>query len=74
MDNRPGWDEYFMEMAVLTARRSTCLRRHVGAVIVQEKHIVATRLQRCTERSGSLRRPGRRLPETAAGDPVRSEA
>ena len=20
MDNRPGWDEYFMEMAVLTAR------------------------------------------------------
>ena len=42
MDNRPGWDEYFMEMAVLTARRSTCLRRHVGAVIVQEKHIVAT--------------------------------
>ena len=31
-----------MEMAELTARRSTCLRRHVGAVIVQDKHIVAT--------------------------------
>ncbi|MDO4518223.1 MAG: dCMP deaminase family protein [Bacillota bacterium] len=42
MDNRPSWDEYFMEMAVLTAKRSTCLRRQVGAVIVQDKHIIAT--------------------------------
>lgn len=42
MEKRPSWDEYFMEMAELTARRSTCLRRHVGAVIVQDKHIVAT--------------------------------
>ena len=32
MDKRPSWDEYFMDMAVLTARRSTCLRRQVGAV------------------------------------------
>ena len=39
---RPDWDEYFMEMAVLTAKRSTCLRRQVGAVIVKDKHIVAT--------------------------------
>lgn len=39
---RPDWDEYFMEMAALTARRSTCLRRQVGAVIVQNKHIIAT--------------------------------
>ena len=42
MDKRPSWDEYFMDMAALTARRSTCLRRQVGAVIVQDKHIVAT--------------------------------
>ncbi len=42
MDKRPNWDEYFMEFAVLTARRSTCLRRQVGAVIVQDKHVVAT--------------------------------
>lgn len=39
---RPSWDEYFMEMALLTARRSTCLRRQVGAVIVKDKHIIAT--------------------------------
>ena len=41
-DNRISWDEYFMEMAKLAAKRSTCLRRQVGAVIVQDKHVVAT--------------------------------
>lgn len=41
-DERPDWDTYFMEMAVLTARRSTCLRRQVGAVIVRDRHIIAT--------------------------------
>ena len=40
--NRPNWDEYFMEVAELTAKRSTCLRRQVGAVIVKDKRIVAT--------------------------------
>ena len=45
MDQRTdylSWDAYFMEMAEVTAKRSTCLRRKVGAVIVQDKHIVAT--------------------------------
>ena len=40
--DRPEWDEYFMMMAVLTSTRSTCLRRRVGAVIVKDKHIIAT--------------------------------
>lgn len=40
--NRPSWDEYFMQMAELTAKRSTCLRRQVGAIIVKDKHIIAT--------------------------------
>ena len=39
---RPTWDEYFMEMAELTAKRSTCMRRHVGAVIVKDRHAIAT--------------------------------
>jgi dCMP deaminase len=39
---RPGWDEYFMEMAGVVAKRSTCLRRQVGAVVVKDKHILAT--------------------------------
>lgn len=41
-DIRPSWDEYFMQMAELTAQRSTCLRRKVGAVIIKDKHIIAT--------------------------------
>jgi dCMP deaminase len=39
---RPSWDEYFMEFARLAARRSSCLRRSVGAVLVREKRVLAT--------------------------------
>lgn len=39
---RPGWDKYFMEIAEVTKKRSTCLRRHVGAVIVKDNRILAT--------------------------------
>ncbi|AGA70834.1 deoxycytidylate deaminase [Desulfitobacterium dichloroeliminans LMG P-21439] len=39
---RPGWDEYFMQMAQVVAGRSTCLRRQVGAVIVKDKQILST--------------------------------
>ena len=39
---RPDWDEYFMEIAHVVAKRSTCLRRQVGAVIVREKRILTT--------------------------------
>ena len=39
---RPSWDEYFMEMAHLVAKRSTCLRRSIGAVLVKDKKILAT--------------------------------
>lgn len=41
-DNRPSWETYFMEIALLVARRSTCLRRVVGAVIVKDKQILST--------------------------------
>lgn len=61
-DKRIGWDEYFMQMAELTAKRSTCLRRQVGAVIVKDKHIIATGyngaprgLKHCDEKGGCLR-------------------
>jgi dCMP deaminase len=39
---RPSWDEYFVDIARQVATRSTCLRRHVGAVIVRDKYILAT--------------------------------
>ncbi len=40
--DRPSWDEYFMEVAEVVAKRSTCLRRSVGAVVVKDKRILAT--------------------------------
>ncbi len=40
--SRPTWNQYFMEIAALVAKRSTCLRRAVGAVIVKDKRILAT--------------------------------
>ncbi|MBS0012813.1 MAG: cytidine/deoxycytidylate deaminase family protein [Desulfobacterales bacterium] len=39
---RPAWDDYFMDIANLVARRSTCLRRAVGAVLVKEHRVLAT--------------------------------
>jgi len=39
---RPSWDEYFMRIAFDVARRSTCLRRQVGAILVKGKRILAT--------------------------------
>jgi dCMP deaminase len=39
---RPSWDEYFIEITRQVAKRSTCLRRQVGAVIVRDKRILST--------------------------------
>jgi len=39
---RPSWEEYFMDISILVAKRSTCLRRAVGAVIVKDKRILST--------------------------------
>jgi dCMP deaminase len=39
---RPSWDEYFMDIAEQVSRRSTCLRRHVGAVLVVDRRLLAT--------------------------------
>lgn len=39
---RSSWDEYFLNIADVVASRSTCDRKHVGAVIVREKTILST--------------------------------
>ena len=39
---RASWDEYFMNIAREVATRATCDRKHVGAVIVRERSILAT--------------------------------
>ncbi len=40
--NRPSWEEYFMAIAFMVAKRSTCIRRQVGALIVKDRHILTT--------------------------------
>ncbi|MCW8858994.1 MAG: cytidine/deoxycytidylate deaminase family protein [Deltaproteobacteria bacterium] len=42
MQERPSWDEYFMQITQLVSSRSTCLRRQVGALLVKDKNILAT--------------------------------
>lgn len=39
---RPDWQEYFMDITRLVARRSTCMRRQVGAILVKDKRVLAT--------------------------------
>jgi dCMP deaminase len=58
---RPGWEDYFMQIARVVATRSTCLRRQVGAVVVKNRQILATgyngvpRLLRHCDEYGCLR-------------------
>jgi dCMP deaminase len=40
--DRPSMDEYFMEIASVVAKRSTCLRNKVGALFVKNKRILTT--------------------------------
>jgi dCMP deaminase len=39
---RAGWNEYFMGIAQQAATRSTCQRKHVGAVIVRDRTVLST--------------------------------
>ena len=40
--NRIGINEYYMNIAIQTSLRSTCMRRKVGAVIVKDNRILST--------------------------------
>ena len=42
MSERPSWDDYFMQITLQVAKRSTCQRAAVGAVIVRDKRILTT--------------------------------
>jgi dCMP deaminase len=42
IEKRPEWKQYFMDIARLVSRRSTCIRRRVGALLVKDKRILAT--------------------------------
>jgi dCMP deaminase len=38
---RPAFDDIFMELAVNLAKRSHCIKRHVGAVLTKDTRIIS---------------------------------
>jgi len=42
MSTRKDWDTYFLDIAYMASTRSQCLRRKVGAVLVQGKKLLGT--------------------------------
>jgi len=61
-EDRPTFDEIFMEIAYTWAKRSTCLRRQVGAVIAKNKQQLTagyngapTGVPHCAQLGGCLR-------------------
>lgn len=41
-NQRPSWDDYFLELADAASRRATCNRAKSGCVIVRDKQVLAT--------------------------------
>ena len=42
MKNRISKDDYYLDIALTVSKRSTCLKRHYGCVIVKNDEIIAT--------------------------------
>jgi len=40
--SRPPLDDYFMEIAEIVSKRSTCRHRHQGVVLARDKRIIST--------------------------------
>ncbi len=70
---RPGWDDYFMNIAGEVARRSNCTGRQVAAIVVRDRRIISTgyngtprNTKNCFE-GGCVRCSARARGEVAAG-------
>ena len=66
---RKTWDQYFMDIAKQVATRATCDRKHVGAVIVRSRMILATGyngapvgLAHCFQLPGGCLREAQKIP------------
>lgn len=62
-NERPSWDEYFINMAHLVSTRSNCVSRKVGAVITLDNQVISTGyngapkgLYHCIDKGGCLRK------------------
>ena len=38
---RPSWDEYYKEIVLATAKRSSCKRLHVGCILTKDNRIIS---------------------------------
>ena len=45
---------YYLDLAEIVGQRGTCLRRHYGAVIVENDEVIFYWLCRCTKRQKEL--------------------
>lgn len=41
INERPTWEEYFKEIVISTAKRSSCNRLHVGCILVKDNRIIS---------------------------------
>lgn len=39
--DRPSWNKYFKELVLVTAKRSSCKRLHVGCILVKDNRIIS---------------------------------
>ena len=39
---RPSWDAYFMALCELASKRSNCMKRRVGCILVSENRVIST--------------------------------
>jgi dCMP deaminase len=42
LNKRLNWDEYFMTIALLVSKRSSCDRLHVGCILVKDNRILSS--------------------------------
>ena len=40
-NERPSWDKYFKDLVILTSKRSSCERLHVGCLFIKDNRIIA---------------------------------
>ena len=77
---RPSKDEYYLNIALAVSKRSTCLKRHYGCVIVKDDIIVATGyngsprgMENCCDRGSCKRANAERYTSYEMCDSVHAE-
>lgn len=77
---RPSKDEYYLNIALAVSKRSTCLKRHYGCVIVKDDTIIATGyngsprgMENCCDRGSCKRANAERYTGYETCDSVHAE-